>query len=103
MKFVKANILQKGDDARNMSNRRPVSILLIFSNLLERLIHRRITGHVNKHFLLTPCQFGFWKQYSIEISLLQKEIIAKAIAFDSISYTILLYKLEYQRGYVKCG
>lgn len=69
MKVAKGNILHKGHDVNNVSNCKPISVLLIFSKPLEKLIHHKITGHLDKHLVITPCKFGFQKLCSTEIAL----------------------------------
>ena len=42
-----------------VSNYRPISILPVFSKLLERIIYNKIYNHVTKNNLLYDKQFGF--------------------------------------------
>lgn len=58
----------------------PFQFCPYFSKLLEKLIHRRIAGYLDKYWIIRPCQFGFRKHYSTEIALLHhKQIIFKAL------------------------
>ena len=41
------------------SNYRPISELLCFSKILEKLMYKRLVDYINKHDTLTNCQYGF--------------------------------------------
>lgn len=57
--------LHKADDVKN----KQLHAHFWFAHILEhaiKLMHREIMAHLDKHFNITPCQFGFRKQYSAE-------------------------------------
>lgn len=83
-------VLFKGGDKNLISNYRPISILPIFSKCVEKLIHERMTNFLNKHRLITPCQFGFRKGCSTETALLShKEYIL--LSFEQQLYTLGIF------------
>lgn len=80
-----------------MSNCRPISILPIFSKVVEKLIHKRMTALITIHTILTPCQFGFIKNRSTESALLfQKEIILNS--FEQESYMLGIF-VDYSKAF----
>ena len=56
--------IHKGDSEMVCSNYRPISILPIFSKLLEKLIHKRLSDYLNKYKTFHDHQFGFQKEKS---------------------------------------
>ena len=58
-------IFKSGDDMV-FSNYRPVSVLPIFSKLLERLVYNRLIKFINDNKLLYDYQFGFQRGKSTE-------------------------------------
>ena len=59
MKTAKVIPLYKNDNNMVVNNYRPISILPVFSKLLERLMYNRLISFINKHKLLNKFQFGF--------------------------------------------
>ena len=53
-----------------MSNYRPVSVLPLFSKILERVMYDRVLNFINKHDLLYKYQFGFRNQHSTNTALI---------------------------------
>ena len=76
-------IFKSGDDMV-FSNYRPVSVLPVFSKLLERLMYNRLICFINDNKLLYDYQFGFQKG-SVVILLC---IIDLANAWD-ITFSLL--------------
>jgi hypothetical protein len=102
-------IFKSGDDSI-FTNYRPVSVLPIFSKILERLMYNRLIDFINKHNLLYEYQFGFRKKYSTNMALIAlvdrvssaldngKNVIGLFLdfskAFDTVDHHILLLKLQ---------
>ena len=57
MKVAKVIPLHKGKSPLTVSNYRPISLLLIFSKIFERLIFDRLNDFVIENKLLTQNQF----------------------------------------------
>lgn len=111
LKIAKVIPIFKAGDSTGVGNYRPISVLPIFSKILERIIYNRIYSHLNKHNLLFSRQFGFQKNTSTEHAILQlADDIIKGFskgevtlgifidlskAFDTVNHEILLQKLEY--------
>ena len=92
-----------------LNNYRPVSVLPVFSKILERLIYNRLLSFINKHNILYKYQFGFRKGHSTNMALiLLVDKIMSAVdngdfvigvfldlskAFDTVNHQILLSKL----------
>ena len=111
LKTAKVIPLHKAESVLLVSNYRLISLLPIFSKIVERLIFNRVTEFINHHTVLTPNQFGFQKNKSTEkavasiISHVTQAIENKqqaycifldfAKAFDTVNHEILLKKLEH--------
>ena len=103
LKIAKVIPLYKGGESKLLVNYRPVSVLPVFSKLLERLMYDRITEFIDENEVLYNLQFGF----RIALSLLNDKI-SKSLydgeyvlgvfldfskAFDTVNHDILLRKL----------
>ena len=104
----------KSGDGQIFTNYQPVSVLPVFSKILERLMYNRLLSFLNKHKIIYDYQFGFREKYSTYLALIKlTEKISEALdegknvigifldfskAFDTISHEILLKKL-YHMGF----
>lgn len=111
MQCAKITAIYKKGDKNDLFNYRPISILPIFSKVFEKLILKRLTSFTERYNILTPAQYGFRKNKSTELALLeQKEFILQNFenknmvlgifldftkAFDLINHDILLLKLQH--------
>ena len=100
----------KGNDAMKFEVR-PISVLVCFSKLLERLMINRLSKFIDKNKILSKHQYGFRKNRSTEHAIIDfVDKITKAIdegkysvgifldlskAFDTINHRILIKKLEH--------
>ena len=105
-----APIFKKGD-ATLIKNYIPISILPVFSKIVERLIYNRLNKYIVKHNVLSNSQFRFKKGYSTYMALTilidkitsamdKKEHVIGlfldfAKAFDTVNHDILLIKLDH--------
>ena len=70
----------KGNDAMNFENYRPISDLVCFSKLLERLMINRLSKFIDKNKILSKHQYGFRKNRSTEHAIIDfVDKITKAI------------------------
>ena len=92
-------------------NYRPISLLSIIDKLLEKLMYSRLISFIKKHNILFKYQFGFRKQHSTTLALIEiTDNIIKDLedgkcsagifidfkkAFDTVDHGILLSKLEH--------
>ena len=109
LKKAKIIPLYKANDPMLFNNYRPISILPLFSKVLERIMYNRIVKFINKHKLLYEYQFGFRKDHSTYMALIILiDKITEALdngeftitvlidfrkAFDTVDHSILLNKL----------
>ena len=110
LKKAKVTPVFKSGDKRDFTNYRPISVLPVFSKLLERIIYKRTIEFFNKHSLLYEGQFGFRTDFSTSMALtsisnkivdaFEKNEFALGVfidlskAFDTINHAILLSKLN---------
>ena len=94
----------------DVNNYRPISLLSVFSKIMEKLMASRLTNFLELHEIIYPNQFGFRAGYSTSHSLISiTENIRKSLdngkfgcgvfidlkkAFDTVNHDILLTKLE---------
>ena len=66
LKYGIVTPLYKSGDRSSMSNYRPVSLLLVFSKVLERTMHCRLDQHLSINNILVTEQYGFRSDRSTE-------------------------------------
>jgi len=101
--------LHKNDDRCEVSNYRPVSLLILFSEIFETVMQRRILKHPTNYNILSTEQYGFrlglrtgnaaYKLTTETLNVMINKLLVGGIfcdleeAFDCVSHDILLYKL----------
>lgn len=111
MKIAKVTPIHKKGDIQDPSNYRPISVLPVFSKILEAKIKTCMLKFMEKNEYLTPCQFGFRKNLNTTDAILSMvNFISTAFeerdhcmallcdltkAFDCMSHDLLLKKLAH--------
>ena len=70
LKVARVVPLFKSGNSMVLSNYRPVSVLPVFSKILERLIYNRLLSFVKKYNILYQYQFGFRAEHSPNLALI---------------------------------
>ena len=110
LKQARITPIFKSGDAENPKSYRPLTITSALAKIFEKILNEQITEYLNRNNLICPNQLGFRKKMSTSDALIlatenirreidENEVVAAACldlskAFDSISYEILLQKLE---------
>lgn len=109
MKTAKVIPIYKNGDRHSFTNYRPISLLLQFSKIIEKLFVLRLDNFIEKHNLLCDQQYGFRANRSTAMAVmnLTKQIstatdneftagvfIDLRKAFDTIHLGLLMTKLE---------
>ena len=66
LKLAKVIPIHKGDSVLTVSNYRPISLLPIFSKIIERLIYNQFIEYIESNKILSELQFGFQRNKSTE-------------------------------------
>jgi len=110
MKTAKVVPIFKCDNKRLVNNYRPISVLPVFSKILEKIMYNRLISFMEKNKYLTDNQYGFRANYSTSMALIElidritEEMDDKKFslgifidlskAFDTVNHKILLEKLH---------
>ena len=108
LKLAKVLPLHKNGSKDDVNNYRPISLLVVWNKIFERVVFNRIFNYLEEHSYINENQFGFRKKHStidavaklfeVRDSKLKTELIAFLLdikkAFDTIDQDILLHKLD---------
>lgn len=111
LKLAKVIPVHKSGSKEDINNYRPISILPVFSKIMEKAISTRLVNFLENNNLLSNSQFGFRQNRSTESALIQfvnnvyncleeKLFVAGVFidlskAFDSLDHNILIEKLKH--------
>lgn len=110
LKISKITPIYKSGQKENMNNYRPISVISVFSKIIEKLLKKRMLAFIDKYIVVDEYQYGFVKNSStlsaavdlvnfISRALDRKEMAVAVFidlrkAFDVVSLDILLDKLQ---------
>ena len=101
----------KSGSPEDLNNYRPISLLSVFSKIIEKIMHQRLYIFLQENNIIYRSQYGFQKNKSTIQSLIEiVEKIRNSIenkkygcgvfidlkkAFDTVNHKIILLKLEH--------
>ena len=110
-KIAKVIPIHKKGKKDNPSNFRPISILTCISNVIEKMIYKRVFSFLSKNNVLAPPQYGFQKNISSIYAILELLmatydninannytgilLLDLTKAFETVCHQILLAKLKH--------
>ena len=108
MKIAKIIPIHKSGDKSSLSNYRPISVLPVFSKVLEKVIYKQMYTHLENLNIFYKHQYGFRKNHSTYMAIMQlvDHILASrdsgkfsvgifldlSKAFDTVNHDILIKK-----------
>ena len=108
LKIAKICPIYKQGDKKLCSNYRPIAITCAFSKIYEKILYQKLMSFLNKNNLIYEYQFGFRKNYSTSLALMEvinminNECVNNYVlgifidlqkAFDTVCHEILLKKI----------
>ena len=91
LKICKTIQIHKGGSTTDLNNYIPISLLSIFDKIIEKIIHKKLYNFLGEHNILFNNQFGFRKNNSTSLALINiTEKIKESIDDKNMDVVFLL-------------
>ena len=90
MKIAEVTPIFENGDLENIRNYRPISVLLCFSRMIERIMYNWLYKYLCKEKLLYSKQFGFQKIYSVDHAIFHL-VNQIHVSFENDKYTLRVF------------
>ena len=94
LKVSRVTPIFKSEDATDPANYRPIAVLSPFGKILEKIVNDQLISFIDKYNILFKYQFGFRKDHSTELAILEITDILKT-SVDNNHITAFLQSLRF--------
>ena len=98
LKYAKVSPIHKGGPKDILGNYIPISVLPIFSKILEQIMNKQLVGFLNKYKIIYKHQYGFQKNKSTSLTILDliSKVLQSFFQHSHVVYFLTLLKLLIQ-------
>ena len=100
MKIAKIQPLHKGGDKTTCENFRPISLLPVFSKVLEKVVFYKVVEHLESNQILYTRQYGFRKNHSTNDAVV--DLVNEILKGNENGNDILAVFIDLKKAFDTC-